>query len=138
LDQAEKNWRRGRLRDVIAAREASFELIELLTEEFIARGIDLGQATGGTLQGVRALMLGMPSTAVSIELKTRYHQDGQKKWTVNDIHDIDALSVAVPYCDVVFTDAAARNALVAAHVDRRMNTVLPRTSTDMVEILNSL
>lgn len=137
FNASEKNWRRGRIRDVIAAREAGFELIDLFVDEFAARGIDLEKATGGTLQGVRSLMLGMPSTAVSIELKTRYHQDGNKKWSVNDIHDMDALSVAVPYCDVVFTDAAARNALVAAHIDRRMGTVLPRTPREMIEILNS-
>jgi hypothetical protein len=33
---------------------------------------------------------------VAISLKTRYHLDGPHQWTTNDIHDIDALAVAVP------------------------------------------
>lgn len=35
-------------------------------------------------------------------------------WIANDIYDIDVLSIAVPYCDAVFTDEAARNTLAAS------------------------
>lgn len=137
FNDSDKNWRRSRLRDAISAREVNIELAGMLTEELMLRGLDFGEAIGGTLEGARSLVLSMPSTAVSIELKTRYHQDGNKRWSVNDIHDIDALSIAVPYCDVVFTDAAARSALVHAHLDRAMNTELPRTPAELVAILSA-
>lgn len=137
FNDSDKNWRRGRLRDAISAREVAIELADMLSEELTLRGLDFGEATGGTLEGARSLVLSMPSTAVSIELKTRYHRDGNKRWSVNDIHDIDALSIAVPYCDVVFTDAAARNALVHAHFDQAMKTELPRTPAEMATILNA-
>ena len=39
---------------------------------------------------------GHASSRVAISLKTRYHRDGRHQWTTNDIHDIDALAVAVP------------------------------------------
>ncbi len=68
----------------------------------------------------------MPSSLVAITLKTRYHADSNHRWTTNDIHDIDALAVAVPYCDAVFTDKAAWNALTASAELRPLNTFLPR------------
>ena len=70
-------------------------------------------------------------------MKTAYHRNGQHNWTVNDIHDIDAWAVAVPYCDAVLTDKAARNAVVSTKVDRQAATFMPRTAGDLVEWLDS-
>ena len=80
----------------------------------------------------------MPSSRVAISLKTRYHRDGRHQWTTNDIHDIDALAVAVPYCDAVFTDKAARNALAASRELRPFGTFLPRKPGELVEWLDNL
>jgi hypothetical protein len=46
----------------------------------------------------------MTSTEVSIEIKTAWHGNRNKQWTANDIYDIDASSLAVPYCDIVVTE----------------------------------
>jgi hypothetical protein len=47
----------------------------------------------------------------------------------DDITDVDALSLAVPYCDVVVTEKFAHHVLVASGVAKRMSTVvLPSTS----------
>ncbi len=137
FDAAATNWRRGRIRDVIAAREVVIELAEAVSGELSARGMNLEQVLGPTRDDARAFALGMPSTFVSIELKTRYHRDPNKKWVVNDIHDIDALSVAVPYCDLVFTDGAATNAITAAHLDRTLGTQIPKRINDAVALLSA-
>ena len=44
-------------------------------------------------------------------MKTRYHKNPLHKWTVNDIVDIDAVSIAYAYCAAVFPDKAVRAAL---------------------------
>jgi hypothetical protein len=80
----------------------------------------------------------MPSCRVSISLKTRYHRDARHRWTVNDIHDIDALAVAVPYCDAVFTDKAARSALAASPDLRPFGTFLPRRPVELADWLTGL
>lgn len=80
----------------------------------------------------------MPSSRVAISLKTRYHRDGRHQWTPNDIHDIDALAIAVPYCNAVFTDKAARNALAASPELRLFGTFLPRKPGELAEWLDSL
>ena len=46
----------------------------------------------------------IPTLRVAVELKLRRFSNTSKKWGINDLRDIDALSRAVPYCDVVVAD----------------------------------
>lgn len=135
--QLNERWRRGRLRDVLAGREVNLELNDMLTSELTARAMTLSDVVDN-LTDARRLVLSMPSSCVTVELKTHYHRDAKKRWSVNDLHDISAMSLAVPYCDIVFTDAAARNGLVRAKLHERMNTILPRTPEDLAVILRDL
>ena len=135
--QLSETWRRGRLRDVLIAREVNLELNEMLAAELHARGLTLADVAT-SLPEARRLVLSMPSSCVVVEMKTSYHRDSRKRWTINDLHDIHAMSLAVPYCDIVFTDAAARDAVRRAKLHKRMNTLLPRTPEELREILQGL
>lgn len=132
--QLDEHWRRGRLRDILLARDLSLELLDALILEGNARNLTVSDMVGSRQQG-RRLVLGMPTRCVVVEMKTGYHRNAQKRWSVNDLHDIDALANAVPYCDVVFTDAAARRCLLQAGLDERMQTFLPRTPDECAEAL---
>ena len=83
-------------------------------------------------------MAAMPHHQVAVSLKTRLHRDGQHRWTSNDVSDIDALSVAVAYCDAVFADAAMRSALVTSKELDRLNTFLPRKPAELATWLRDL
>ena len=135
---ADPTWRRGRLRDVVSARELSMEWIEQITRATMVRGTSIGQVVDSDRDTIRRFADGMPSSRVAITLKTRYHRDGQHVWTTNDMHDIDALAIAVAYCDVVFTDKAARNALVSSSEIRALATVLPRRPQELTDYLSAL
>lgn len=87
---------------------------------------------------MRALTDGMPSSRVAISLKTRYHRDGRHRGTANDIHDIGALAVAVPYCDAALTDRAARSALAASREIRPLGTFLPRRPRELADWIGDL
>jgi hypothetical protein len=137
LDEDDK-WRRGRLRDVVSASELTHEWLDQITRATLARGTSIGQVVGGDRERMRAFVEGMPSSRVAISLKTRYHRDGRHQWTANDIHDIDAPAIAVPYCDAVFTDKAARNALAASRELRPFGTFLPRKPGELAEWLDNL
>jgi hypothetical protein len=78
----------------------------------------------------------MPSTEVCIELKTAWHRNRDKAWTANDICDIDALSLAVPYCDVVVTEKACHHVLATAGLGQRMHTALLRRLDDLPATLD--
>lgn len=78
----------------------------------------------------------MPSTRTAVSLKTHYHRDGQKDWKSNDINDIDALAIGVPYCDAVFTDKAARNGVVSSKELEVFDTFLPRRPEELADWLD--
>lgn len=128
---ADPRWRRGRLRDVVSARELAGEWIDMLTRTLLDRDVSLDDVFGPNGETVREFTEGMPSNRVAISIKTAYHRNGQHNWQVNDIHDIDALAIAIPYCDAVLTDKAARNAVVTMKVDRWSGTFMPRTPGDL-------
>jgi hypothetical protein len=105
---ADPKVRRGRLRDVINCHEMCTELIDLVTSATMAKGTSIGALLDNDRGKLRDFNDGMPSTRVAVSLKTIYHKNRQHVWKSNDINDIDALSIAVPYCDCVFTDKAVR------------------------------
>ena len=125
---ADPRWRRGRIYDVVAAYEMSNELLDPLEKACAERGY-LWQDVQSERETLRRFTRSMPSTEVAIVLKATRHRDGTLRWTPNDITDVDALSLAVPYCDVVVTEKYAHHVLVASGVAKRMSTVvLPSTS----------
>jgi hypothetical protein len=103
----------GRLRDIISAAEVYTELNEYLAAGVARSGLDLLQLFP-TPEDARRFSDGMPSTRVAVSLKTHFHKNKQHNWNTHDMHDIDALAVAMPYCDAVFTDNAVWNALTSS------------------------
>jgi hypothetical protein len=74
----------------------------------------------------------MPSADVWITLLTTRHRNPQTRWTANDIYDADALSVAVPYCDVVATEKHATSLLESKGLPERVGTVVVTSLDDLV------
>lgn len=134
LLDVESRWRRGRLRDVVSARELEIEFQNILPRALAERGLVLEDLMTGPESG-RAFVRAMPSTEVSIELKTAWHRNGERDWTVNDIHDIDALALAVPYCDVVVTEKACHHILKVANLPERLGTGVLHKLTDLPDVL---
>lgn len=123
FDSERGRWRRGRTRDVVAGRHMFIELNEWLSEGLSARGIELMEHFDEP-DKARHFTDSMPSTDIAITLMTARHRNPQTQWTANDIFDIDALSVAVPYSDIVVTEQHACHALKTARVEHRANTQL--------------
>jgi hypothetical protein len=130
----EGRWRRGRLLDVVSARELCIEFENILPRGLLRRQVSL---TGlfSDLESARRFVLAMPTTSVSITLKTAWHRNRDKSWAANDIFDIDALSLAVPYCDVVVTEKACHHVLTSAHLGQQMHTVLLRNVKELASAL---
>lgn len=133
-DNLEPRWRRGRLRDVLLGRDMYHEVMVPLLAECLDRELDIGGLLSDR-ERARELVLAMPTRCIVVEMKTEYHRNAHKRWKVNDLHDIDALANSVPYCDIVFADAAARDCLLRAHLDERMRTLLPRTPDELANII---
>jgi acyl-homoserine lactone acylase PvdQ len=121
----------------VSAREVVIELGDALATELEVRGTTLG-AVITSRNDARRLALCMPSTRTAIELKTLYHRNPNRRWLVNDINDLDALAVAVPYCDIVFADAAATSVLVDGHIGSLMKTEIPRRPAELANLLQAI
>jgi len=131
---ADDRWRRGRIRDVILARELLIELRDMFIEALAARSLDIGLFQFDR-ERARCLVRSMPSSEVSTELKVAAHRNPQTKWTSNDIIDIDAMSLSVPYCDLVVTEKRACHMLRSAKLDVRMNTIILDRLADLPDVL---
>lgn len=137
LDKDPK-WRRGRLRDVISAREFVHEWLDMFNRvhlDRIARGLpsfDTGDPK------IRNLLASMPHSQVAISVKTRFHQNSNHDWKPNHVVDIDALSVAYAYCEAVFPDKEVRSALVTSRELRVLDTFVPRRPQELAAWLDAL
>ena len=123
-----------RIRDLVIARHLYLELADMLVREQIARGIQIRDIFT-TPEGGTEFVMSMPSSAVIVSMKAQYHQDPNRSWTPNDLYDIDALALALPYCDVVFTDASARDGALRRGLDRHFETFMPRRPEDLTSKL---
>ncbi len=83
--------------------------------------------------------MSLPSRRVATMIQYHYLKDVRRDWTINDLRDIDALSGAVPYCDIVVTDKKAWDVAVnRAHLDREFGTVILRRLADLLPHLPAL
>jgi hypothetical protein len=135
---ADPKWRRGRLRDVIGAREIVHEWMDMYTRMRIDRRKAGLPDFHPPDDEMRSFMGSMPHTQVAVSVKTRYHKNPLHRWTVNDIVDIDAVSVAFSYCEAVFPDKAVRAALLNSKELRVMSTFVPRRPQELTEWLDAL
>jgi hypothetical protein len=120
---AEPEWRRGRLRDVVAARYVALEIEAIREEALAAHGVRL-QDVLSDLERARHFTDSMRAADVWITLMTAKHRSSDSVWTANDIFDVDALSVAAAYCSVVVTERHAAHVLSRAAVADTLGTTV--------------
>jgi hypothetical protein len=115
------DYRRERVRDAVRARYLALELLDMLNESLLKRGLNFEDAFSDVGSAQR-FVDAMPSADVAVTLLAQYHRDATFNWKRNHIFDIDALSVAVPYCDLIAADKQAVDALNRARVTDRIGS----------------
>ena len=63
--------------------------------------MDLGTLFDGGTAALTPFLKAMPSRWVEKELRRMRQSNPQKAWEGNDLWDVSALSVAIPYCNMV-------------------------------------
>lgn len=79
----------------------------------------------------------IPFIAVQIALINQINKNGSREWKSNDINDMDALGLAVPYCDIVATERFACDVLNRSRIADRFQTVIIPTLEDLIQELKS-
>jgi hypothetical protein len=117
-----------RIDDLVGARTFYWEVSYLLPEVLPPNGITFDEFFAGAKDWLVALCEQMPTVAVIEALaKANHTAAADRPWRPNDIHDIDALSVAIPYCDIVVTERHFCTQVSKTSLAARFNTViLPR------------
>lgn len=131
-------WRRGWLRDFVAAREIVHEWNDMLARMRVERIRSGLPAFEPGQDKFRSFLSSMPHTQVAVSIKTQMHKNPRHTWTPNDISDIDAMSVAYAYCEAVFPDKAIRHALLNSKELRSLGTFVPRRPAELTDWLDAL
>ena len=131
----ESRWRRGRLRDLVSAREVLLHINETLKTAANARGVHAFEDILRSAENPRRAFDAMPSFEVAVTLKTAIHRNGQHRWTNNHIHDIHALASTLPYCDVVLTDREMVAHVRRSKLDQRLGTSVLHKLDDLSAVL---
>ena len=75
---------------------------------------------------------------IAVDLKTELFRNATKPWTMNPIYDIDALSMAIPYCHVVVPDREMADLLSRSDTGPRHGTKIITTLSDLPNALPEL
>jgi hypothetical protein len=121
---------------VVSTRYLIVELFDILSEELRVRGATLDDLDVDDRLGIRSLVDTMPSADVHVSLQVAAHRNPRSSWTHNDYFDIDALSLAVPYCDVVATERHRAHDLVQSGCPDRLGTTVTATPEELLAALS--
>jgi hypothetical protein len=77
----------------------------------------------------------VPTIDVLVTLGLRRDNDLNRPIHRNDIKDVEFLSVAVPYCNIVVTERFWSHTVRAAGLDRRYDTIVISDLTEVPELL---
>jgi hypothetical protein len=117
----------GALHDIIHPLGEALQYAGVSWEEFEALG------ESGWIEFLHDL----PSRDVDLELLQLRHRNPQKAWDANDLTDVSALAIAVPYCDVVVTERLWSDLIKRSKLDKKYNTVVFADLNDLIGLLES-
>ena len=133
------------LRVRVTARELCHEYLDLLNELMAEYRLTLERALGSNPDrpgsGRPKLMAfsdRVPSMRLAVDMKTALFRNGERVWKPNDLHDIDALSQAIPYCHAVVTDKDAADRAKRTGGGERNGTAVLSKLDQLVELLPDL
>jgi hypothetical protein len=131
------------LRVWLLARELSHEYLDLLNSLFAEYRLSLS-AISPTADGVKsrdrvvAFVERVPTLRISAEMKLEIFRDSNRRWSWNMLRDVDALSIAIPYCDVVVADKDAADLARRTEALKRHGTVVISRLEELADRLPDL
>ncbi|MDA5147517.1 hypothetical protein PEM37_39125 [Streptomyces sp. AD681] len=129
----------------VQSREIIHEHQELLSALFAEYRLNLLRVSGFDPQRPKASRRRMvsfadriPSLRIAVDLKTQLFRNTARRWNLNTVHDIDAVSLAVPYCHVVVPDREIADLLDRSHAGPSNGTRVLRGLRDLPDALADL
>jgi hypothetical protein len=131
------------LRALVMSREIGHEYSDLVDELFMEFRVSWSSIVGGsrdmtTRPKAIAFAERIPTLRISADLKVHVFRNKNRNWSWNMLRDIDALSIAVPYCHIVIADKDAVALLDRTGADRRHQTIVTASIKDLPDLLEQL
>jgi hypothetical protein len=133
------------LRVRVSARELCHEYLDLFNELMAEYGLTLERAVeahpdrpGSRRPKLMAFSDRIPSMRLAVDMKTALFRNAARTWKPSDLHDIDALSQAIPYCHAVVTDKDAADRVKRTGGDQRHGTAVLSKLDQLVGLLPDL
>jgi hypothetical protein len=124
--------------DLICARRFLFDFEDNYIRAIISAGFTRHRLPFRDKEAFTDFLMSLPSQRVAAMIQFHYLKDVHRDWTINDLRDIEALSTAIPYCNVVVTDSKAWDVSVnRAHLDREFGTSIYRRLSDLATHLKA-
>lgn len=136
---------RTEMRVQLVARELIHEHLDLFNEVMNEYGLDIGRllrpapnAQASTRADMMRFSDMLPTLRIAAEMKVEQFRNPQRTWTTNMLYDIDAASLAIPYCHVVVLDSDAADMAKRTRADLRHGTVILSRMREIPTALDSL
>jgi len=133
------------LRFRVRVRELLHEHLDGLSELLSEYGLHVSRVLGDPNRSVahnrrqlNAFVDSAPSIRLAADLKVELFRNKSSSWKVNHLHDIDAMMIAVPYCDVVVPDKEIFSLMDRTKAGERNGTIVIRHLSDLVDVLADL
>lgn len=141
---AENSVGPAELRFRVRAREMFHEHIDRLIELFGDYGLRLSHLFGDPNRPVAdnrhqltSFVEAAPSIRLAADLKAELFRN-KTGWKINHLHDVDAMSIAVPYCHVVVPDREIFDLMSRTKAGQSNRTIIVRHLLDLVDVLGTL
>jgi hypothetical protein len=129
---------RSRLSDIVHARYLFWELRDQLRSGLEDYGIDITEFFDHGKEWLTGFLDDIPGAAVTMTLIDKNLRNSDKSWTGNDLRDADAMSAAIPYCDVVLTDKHVAAQIAKSPAVAKQGAVVLARLRDLSEKLPEL
>jgi hypothetical protein len=126
------------LDDIVHARGLYWELGPRLPELLSMANLSVDSFFARGRVWIADFLDDLPLLAVQTALTLRTDKNGNRAWSPNDMHDIDSLAAAVPYCDVVATERYACDVMSRSGLAARYGTTVVRRLSELETVLDEL
>lgn len=133
----------GELRRWVLGRELIHEYKEIFAETMNEYGLTLEHIAAsapatGPYDNAVSFAERIPTMRIAADLKILLFQNPARSWSHNMVRDIDALSLAIPYCHAVVADKDAAAFVRRARVDSQYGTTVLSDLSTLPEVLEGL
>ena len=133
------------LRVRLQARELLHEHRDMFYSLLNEYHIDLGREVGynpdrpnASRRRMVSFANAIPAMRIAVDLKVELFRGAGKPWKMSAVHDIDALSLAVPYCRVVVPDGEMASLLSRSRTGPRHGTKILTSLSELPDVLPEL